>query len=84
MNDAKETSASLYIMRQPHVFGQWRCPNYNSVVATFCHNIARNREIQTHDRDAEIELVYIDDLVTAMWSNEIFGPRYPDTYFEEV
>lgn len=62
-NYAKETGASLHVMRLPHVFGKWCRPNYNSVVATFCHNIARNQEIRIHDRDAQIELVYIDDLV---------------------
>jgi len=52
-----------YIYRLPNVFGKWCRPNYNSVVATFCHNIARNLPIQVNDPKAVIQLVYIDDVV---------------------
>ena len=59
----EETGCSVHIYRLPNVFGKWARPNYNSVVATFCHNIARNIPIEIHDPDAVIRLVYIDDLV---------------------
>lgn len=52
-----------FIFRLPNVFGKWCRPNYNSVVATFCHNIARNLPIQINDESAPVTLVYIDDVV---------------------
>ena len=54
----------VHIFRLPNVFGKWCKPNYNSVVATFCHNISRDLPIQVNDPEAPVELVYIDDLVT--------------------
>ncbi|MDB9938795.1 NAD-dependent epimerase/dehydratase family protein [Candidatus Thioglobus sp.] len=61
---AEETGNPVSIFRLPGVFGKWCKPNYNSVVATFCHNIARNIPIQVSDSDANLDLVYIDDLVS--------------------
>lgn len=59
------TNSPVYIYRLPNVFGKWCLPNYNSVVATFCHNIAQGLPVQINDPAAQIELVYIDDVVTA-------------------
>jgi UDP-2-acetamido-2,6-beta-L-arabino-hexul-4-ose reductase len=59
------TGASVFVFRLPSVFGKWCRPNYNSVVATFCHNIARDLPIAISDPAREIELVYIDDVVCA-------------------
>lgn len=59
----KETGAKVCIYRFPNIFGKWCRPNYNSAVATFCHNIANNLPIQVNDRNTELELLYIDDLV---------------------
>lgn len=56
---------SFSIFRLPNVFGKWCKPNYNSVVATFCHNIARGLPIYVKDPDIKLQLVYIDDVVTA-------------------
>jgi UDP-2-acetamido-2,6-beta-L-arabino-hexul-4-ose reductase len=53
----------VYIYRLPNVFGKWCRPNYNSVVATFCHNIANDLPIKINDPNAKINLVYIDDVV---------------------
>lgn len=53
----------VYIYRLPNVFGKWCRPNYNSAVATFCHNIAHDLPIQINDPTAEIQLVYVDDVV---------------------
>jgi UDP-2-acetamido-2,6-beta-L-arabino-hexul-4-ose reductase len=53
----------VHIFRLPNVFGKWCHPNYNSVVATFCHNIARNIPIEVHDKHAHLSLVYIDDVM---------------------
>ncbi len=63
---AEQTGASVTIYRLPNVFGKWCRPNYNSVVATFCHNIARGLSIEIHDPIAPIRLVHIDDVVNAL------------------
>ncbi|PSU33170.1 UDP-2-acetamido-2,6-beta-L-arabino-hexul-4-ose reductase [Photobacterium lutimaris] len=57
-----ETGASTFIYRFPNVFGKWCRPNYNSFVATFCHNIVNDIDINIHDRSAPVTLVYIDDV----------------------
>ncbi len=54
---------ALSIFRLPNVFGKWCKPDYNSVVATFCHNIARDLPVMIHDHLAEMTLVYIDDVI---------------------
>lgn len=61
----RETGASVFVFRLFGVFGKWCRPNYNSVVATFCHNIARELPITISDPAREIELVYVDDVVCA-------------------
>ncbi|RMI00374.1 UDP-2-acetamido-2,6-beta-L-arabino-hexul-4-ose reductase [Stutzerimonas nitrititolerans] len=53
----------VHLFRLPNVFGKWARPNYNSAVATFCHNIARDLPIQINDPAARISLVYIDDVI---------------------
>lgn len=63
---AKETGASVLVYRFPNLFGKWCRPNYNSVIATFCHNMANDLPIQVNDRNAELEMLYIDDLVYEM------------------
>ena len=59
----QECGAAVYIYRFPNVFGKWCRPNYNSAVATFCHNIAHNLPIQVNNRETVMRLVYIDDVV---------------------
>ena len=54
-----------HVFRLPNVFGKWCRPNYNSAVATFCHNIARDLPISIHDPTAPLTLVYVDDVVDA-------------------
>ena len=61
----KSTNVRLAIYRLPNVFGKWCRPNYNSVVATFCNNIARGIDIKINDPLAEVRLVYVDDVVNA-------------------
>ena len=60
---AEETGNPVTIYRLPNVFGKWCRPNYNSVVATFCHNIANDLAIQINDPDVKLNLVYVDDVV---------------------
>lgn len=63
---AQEAGAKVLVYRFPNLFGKWCRPNYNSVVATFCNNIANDLPIQVSDRAVQLELLYIDDLVTEM------------------
>jgi len=62
---AQQASAQAIIYRLPNVFGKWARPNYNSVVATFCYNIANDLPIQINDPAAALSLLYIDDLMDA-------------------
>ena len=62
----KATGAKVLVYRFPNLFGKWCRPNYNSVVATFCNNIANDLEIKVNDPNTQLELVYIDDLVNEM------------------
>lgn len=62
----EEIGAKVFVYRFPNLFGKWCRPNYNSVVATFCYNIANDLPIQVNDPKAELELLYIDDLVEEM------------------
>lgn len=57
------TGARVHVLRLPNVFGKWARPNYNSAVATFCHNIARGLPITVNDPSAALRLVYVDDVV---------------------
>lgn len=63
---SKETGAEVFVYRFPNLFGKWCRPNYNSAVATFCNNIANDLPITVNDRAAQLELLYIDDLVEEM------------------
>jgi len=85
---AKETSADVYVYRLDNAFGKWCRPNYNSVVATFCYNIANGLQIRINDPDAEVSFVYIDDIcegflscINAQGSEEILSiePSYTVT-----
>ena len=60
---AEKYEVPAYICRLPGVFGKWARPNYNSVVATFCHNIAHDLPIQVNDPAHAITLAYIDDVI---------------------
>lgn len=62
----RETGAKVLVYRFPNLYGKWCRPNYNSAVATFCHNIAHDLPIQVNDPNVELELLYIDDLVEEM------------------
>lgn len=61
-----ETGAKVLVYRFPNLFGKWCRPNYNSVIATFCHNIANDLPITVNDPSIELQLLYIDDLVEEM------------------
>lgn len=63
---AEAAGTPVVVFRFPGVFGKWCKPNYNSVVATFCHNIARGLPIQINDPSVSLRLVYVDDVVSAL------------------
>ena len=60
---AQHPLVSAHVFRLPNVFGKWCRPHYNSAVATFCHNIARDLPIEIHNAQAPLSLVYIDDVL---------------------
>ena len=62
----EQTGAKVCVYRFPNLFGKWCRPNYNSAVATFCHNIANGLPVTVTDRKIQLELLYIDDLVDEM------------------
>lgn len=76
------TRIRLHIFRLPNVFGKWCRPNYNSVVATFCHNIARDLPIQINDASAVVKLVYVDDLIARFL--ELMDGRSAEALFSSV
>ena len=65
---SQDTGAKVLVYRFPNLFGKWCRPNYNSAIATFCHNIANDLPITVNDRATELEVLYIDDLVEEMLS----------------
>lgn len=62
----KASGAPVHVWRLPNVFGKWCRPNYNSVVATFCHNISHGLPVRINDGSAPLRLVYVDDVVEAV------------------
>ena len=86
-NYSKETGAKVLVYRLNNIFGKWSRPNYNTVVATYCYNIARGIDIQINNTEAEITLCYIDDVVdefiSSIQENETKNGKYccvPVTY----
>jgi len=81
---ANKSGAPVYIYRLPNVFGKWSKPNYNTVIATWCHNISRDISIEVNDESVELDLVYIDDVVEHFLRhlNETGnnGVVYPEVY----
>ncbi|MFL2111396.1 capsular polysaccharide biosynthesis protein CapF [Marinilactibacillus psychrotolerans] len=79
----EETGAKVLVYRFPNVFGKWCRPNYNSAVATFCHNIAHELPIQVNDPSVVMNLVYIDDVVNEL-INALEGNENKSDLFCEV
>ena len=80
---SRTTGAQVAMYRLPGVFGKWSRPNYNTVVATFCHNMARGLAVSISDPDHELELVYIDDVVAA-FLRHLDGVADPDQQWYTV
>lgn len=79
-NYANETGAKVLVYRFPNLFGKWCRPNYNSVIATFCYNIANDIPITINDPDVMLNLVYIDDVVDNLISC-LSGDEYHEGKF---
>lgn len=77
---AKEANVNVFVYRLPNIFGKWCRPNYNSAVATFCHNIANDLPIQVSDPNVLMNLVYIDDVVNSFIEKMKSGSAKPGTF----
>ncbi len=81
LKHAARTGAPVRIFRLANVFGKWARPNYNSAVATFCHNIAHGFEIKVHDASAGLSLVHVDDVCAAflgLLDSQVSGARFTE------
>lgn len=78
--DAQKQGLAVCIYRLPGVFGKWSRPNYNTVVATFCHNVSHGIEITVSDRSKELTLAYIDEVVERFLSHLDDDPKKVETW----
>ena len=78
---SERNNVPVYIYRLPNVFGKWCRPNYNSVIATWCHNIANDIDIQISDRNISLNFVYIDDVVNT-FTDHILEIKERKAYYE--
>ena len=84
---SEETGSKVLVYRFPNLFGKWCKPNYNSAVATFCNAVANDLEYKVNDPNTELELLYIDDLITEMldaMEGKEHRCDYPDNSLEAV
>ena len=77
---SKENSVKVYVYRLTNLFGKWSKPNYNSVIATFCNNIANNLPIKINDPEVTLNLAYIDDVVNEFINAMNDKPSVEDNY----
>ena len=80
---SKITGAPVFIYRLPNVFGKWSRPNYNTVIATWCHNVARDMPIDISDVNVELQLVYIDNVVEH-FIRHLFDSGKSDVHYPEI
>ena len=81
---SKRNNVPVYIFRLPNVFGKWSRPNYNSVVSTFCYNISHNLDITISDPKRELELVYINAVISEFVSLLAKKERNVGKYFYNI
>lgn len=79
----EDCGAPVYLYRLPNVFGKWSRPGYNTVVATFCHNISRGLPVTVNAPEAQLQLVYIDDVVKEFVS-VVMGEKEVAQPFPEI
>jgi UDP-2-acetamido-2,6-beta-L-arabino-hexul-4-ose reductase len=82
MHYHRQCGVPVHIFRLTNVFGKWCRPNYNSVVATFCHNVARDLPLTINDAAAPLRLVYIDDVIDHLLA--LLGPDAPPPGFVDI
>ena len=82
LRHARDTGAPVFLFRLTNVFGKWCRPDYNSAVATFCHNVARQLPITVNNPAAPLQLVYVDDVVDAFL--RLLLPPRPESGFVEA
>jgi len=80
----KKNGAPIYVYRFSGVFGKWCRPNYNSVVATFCHNVANGEQLTINGRDTALKLIYIDDVIQEFFCALAGQPHLNSEGFCEV
>lgn len=80
---SRETGAKVLVYRFPNVFGKWSKPNYNSAIATFCHNIAHGLPIQVNNPSVKMSLVYIDDVIKEL-ADALVGKEHKQDSFCSV
>lgn len=80
----KENNIKVYLYRLPNLFGKWCKPNYNSAITTFCYNYAHDLPIQVNDDSIELELLYIDDLITELLSLLENKEHNDDNYYRSI
>ena len=78
---SKENNIDCFIYRLPNVFGKWSKPNYNTVIATWCHNITRDIDIQINNKEVELNLVYIGDVIHS-FANKLYRTQKHNLYCE--
>ncbi|NLR78608.1 SDR family oxidoreductase [Chitinophaga eiseniae] len=81
---AKDNIHEVVLYRLPGIFGKWCKPNYNSVVATFCYNVARNIPLEIRDPAYQLTLSYVDDVVSAFLSHLDKPVRQSSFSFEDI
>jgi UDP-2-acetamido-2,6-beta-L-arabino-hexul-4-ose reductase len=79
-----DNDVKVYVFRLKNVFGKWCRPNYNSAVATFCHNIANDLPINISDRSNVVNLVYIDDIVEKFIKISYYTYSDSNKFFHEI
>lgn len=77
-----DTGSAVYVYRFPNLFGKWCRPNYNSVIATFCNNIANDIPIVVNDKNVELELLYIDDLINELLN--LLEGKFRKCYYDKT
>lgn len=78
---SKKLNFTPYVLRLPNIFGKWCKPNYNSVVATFCHNLLQNKPLNVNYREEPLKLLYIDDLCQQIYK---LIKKQPDETYPEI
>jgi UDP-2-acetamido-2,6-beta-L-arabino-hexul-4-ose reductase len=78
---SQDNGVNCFIYRLPNVFGKWSKPNYNTVIATWCHNISRDIEIQVNNKETKLTLVYIGDVVHA-FAERLYASQSKELYYQ--